>query len=420
MAIEVDYFAWEKWNNVYSNWHGYEHFYVQNGILVAKISYYRTIPEDVKPIITASYTFWAESDTAPITKLLCCMWHNRQTDYGLLRHYYYDVIELDEANAEAFHQDFSALPVPIEVDSEGMPYGDDRYMYHFDLVSRYGNKSYHWDTTSSNFFFSYPIGNDDKIFHVYHERLLNRCEALNAHRYPDTKAIRQIFAAYKKSFQLKVKQWKHQGRWPKLKVLQAYEHEKFPLAKKILEDFPSLELPEWEKLLDFKHYLPRFLECMAFDEDFTAEHETLLFTKLKEADLRSWDEDEQKAIADYFLALFKYSLSYYPSITMSVSSLLLRLSKLEMDLLPFLDYWESMIEYVDSLRHLGVFLETLIEENLADNLPSVLADWLPQPKLEKALIDAINVYQAKRPYAQEFVEALEILQLIRARRANGN
>jgi hypothetical protein len=417
MAIEIDYFAWEKWNhqNGYSN--GYkENSYLKNGVLVASVFYFRHMTQEIIPCLTTRYSFWAESENAPITKLLRCSWQNRKTENGFLRHYYYDVIDIDEATAQAFHQDFSAMPSPEPILTEYFSTTYHNYIYRIDLGVRYGDKSYNWSSGGSDFHFT--DAGASKIFGMSIENIINRCENLNAHRYPKTDALRQIIKAYEKSFRAKAKYMKYQGRWPKPKPLASYEGESFWQERKLLESFSTIDVQEWENFLDFKYYLSGFLKFMAFDEPFiqvfTAEHESILFSKLLEADLLTWDEDEQKAIHDYFLALFKYSLSYYPSITISASSLLIWLIKLEIDLEPFLVHWEDTFEHVDSLRHLGAFLEKLIEENLAENMPSVLSDWLGQASLEKALSDAISAYTGKRPYAHEFVVALENLQLIRA------
>jgi hypothetical protein len=413
MAIEVDYFAFArkqasnpKWNFAYYEYSytNAEQFgfagddsYIKNAVVVASIFYTRF------SLVPACYIFLAEQESTLITKLLRISWFY----YHPAKNFQYlDEIDIDEQLAQEFHQDFLQLPTPRRTMIEYFPSERDWYHFQAELGHIYGGKTYQEGSELSHF--DFEDTDTYKIFDAGFKQIIQRCQALTAHRHPDTKAIREAIRSYEASHRSQAEAIKtYKGIKPKkTKVLSS--------NKKLLEGYRSRNMKMQENFLDFKHYLPRFLEFVAFDRQSSAEHEAIVFSNLKQMSLQTWDAKEQKAMQNYFLALFKYSLSFYPSVTVSTSRILLGLSKLELDLEPFLDYWESTLPYIDSLRHLGAFLQTLIEENLVDNLPTVLLDWLGKATLEKALSDAINLYQAKRPYAHEFVEALENLQLIRA------
>jgi hypothetical protein len=412
MAIEVDYFAFDrrqasnpKWNSdyyeyTYSNAEKFgfaeDNSYIRNAVVIASIFYKRL------SLVPACYIFLAENENSPIKKLVRVSWFYL---HPLKNFHYLDEIDVDEKTAQEFHQDFSQLPSPRKALIEYLPSVLDGYDFQLDLGRIYGGNTYQEGTGYSHFDFA--EAGAYKIFDASFKRILQLCQALTPHRHPDTATIREAIRAYEAAHRSKAEAVKtYRGIKPKKsKVLSS--------DKKLLEDYRSRNLKMQENFLDFKHYLQRFLEFIVFDRQSSTEHETILFNNLEKMDLLTWDEDEQKAINDYFLALFKYSLSYYPSISVSTSTILLWLIKLGLDMQPFLDYWESSFEHVDSLRHLGAFLENMIEENLVDNLPRALSDWLAQAKLEKALSDAISSYQGKRPYAHEFLSALENLRLIR-------
>jgi hypothetical protein len=416
MAIEVDYFAWEKWCNR-MHLSDFLHLnlkksglgkdtYIHNAVLIAYILYSKS------SFLPVFYAFYADDESSAIRKLLIYSWSHRQSREAFSR--YYDVVELDEEISQAFNEDFASLPPPIPSITDIFGSIKESYYYNVELGSRYGEKSYNWSSHDSNF--SLPDGTH-KTFYTSIDRIINRCKSLNVHRYPSTEAISQSIVAYEKVFRSKAKYMKHQGRWPKPEVSPAYWPESFSDERKLLEASKLSDMQQWGNLIEFKYHLSGFLKAMAFDDvfqaNFTHEHETILFTKLNEADLSTWDEDEQKTIRDYFLTLFKCSLSHYPSIRTASSNLMLWFIKLDFDLAPYLAYWESTLIHVDSLRLLGAFLRMLIEENRSDSLPENLSLWLAQASLEKALEDAIAAYEGKRPYAHEFVEALENLRLIR-------
>jgi hypothetical protein len=422
MAIEVDYFAWEKWQQTehdfddYSRkwWHKLPYFFVdkgtqwrvKTGVLIASMFYIRgDMP------IAAVFEFFAENEAAPISKILRTAVTIRERNrVHIGSDVYYDELALDKETAVRLHKRFASLPEPGRggMDITSSRRRLDSYKVH--LASRYGVKAFDWSDGHENF--SLPDDSYTRFFSTI-DQILTICENLMPHRYPNAETIRQALETYEKAFQLKAKYMKHRGRWPHPKSSRYHRYD-----MEELESFKTKDMQESGNHIDFKYYLPRFLKFMAFDrpyiQEFTSEHETILFSKLLEAELHTWDEDEKKTLTDYFLALFKYNLSYYPSITLAASRLLLWLIKLELDLVPFLIHWEDTFEHVDSLRHLGAFLERLIDENMVDSLPNALADWLGQATLEKALSDAVNSYQAKRPYAPEFLKALENLQLIRA------
>jgi hypothetical protein len=153
MAIEIDYFAWEKWQQgihhedekvnefARKNLHQFAihgtSYRAKNAVLVAMIFYASNKQE------ASTYEFLAEDENAPIRKMLRTRWPENKVQI--------DASEVDEKTAERLHQLFSALPEPIYGSKEFRLEAEVHFAYDIHLP-RYGDKIFNWGHDYYNFF----------------------------------------------------------------------------------------------------------------------------------------------------------------------------------------------------------------------------------------------------------------------------
>jgi len=88
---------------------------------------------------------------------------------------------------------------------------------------------------------------------------------------------------------------------------------------------------------DFKHFLPRLFELLAFDE--RGLDEICLLRRLRYADWRKWPRLEQKAIETFLIAWWQSILSSDSGRT-SADDCLVSIAQVIDDLTPYLEAWE--------------------------------------------------------------------------------
>lgn len=109
-----------------------------------------------------------------------------------------------------------------------------------------------------------------------------------------------------------------------------------------LEGFASDLLMTWGDLADFKHFLPRLFEIVAFDH-FTDDHpdiETVLGA-LDRGEWSSWPTAEREAIGNFLRAFWTANLGSWPS-GYEIETVLASIAQAETDLSPYLAAWGSM------------------------------------------------------------------------------
>jgi hypothetical protein len=153
MVIEVDFSAWEKWQqgthhedekvNEYTKKNLYQfaingtNYRAKNASLVALI-YYAS-----NKTMTSTYDFVAEDEEAPIRKMLRTRWD----DKGKV---FIDASEIDAKTADTLHDLFRALPEPMYRSKEFREDADVHFAYHIHLP-RYGDKFFNWGHDYYNF-----------------------------------------------------------------------------------------------------------------------------------------------------------------------------------------------------------------------------------------------------------------------------
>ena len=126
----------------------------------------------------------------------------------------------------------------------------------------------------------------------------------------------------------------------------------------------------WGTVEDCKHFLPRLLELLAFDDHWSVEPE-IVIGKLRAADWRSWRRAEQEPIEGYLVALWQTVLASFPSsLGLNIDVCLCSIGRAVDALAPFLKFW-SHERSVSSLRHLADYLQenrwTLLKKGRLSN-----------------------------------------------------
>jgi hypothetical protein len=146
MAIEIDYEAWEKWQqgklhedeNVDKHMKSTPYYFAIHGTTwrakdadLAAVIYYVGNKE---PAIV--YELLAEAATAPISKLLKIHWNAENKVF-------IDAFDIDAENAEKLHELLASLPEPMLRNKE---FRSDaaHFVYQIQIGSRYGEKIYNW------------------------------------------------------------------------------------------------------------------------------------------------------------------------------------------------------------------------------------------------------------------------------------
>ena len=157
-----------------------------------------------------------------------------------------------------------------------------------------------------------------------------------------------------------------------------------------LEHFAFSAITTWGTTEDFKHFLPRLLELIAFDKRFYWSGEVI--SKLADAVFGNWKENEREAINNYFVALWNYVLSQYPSPSIYVDKLLKRLMNVTDKPDSFLLLWQNHSS-INALLHLSDFIQNEIRFNkspikivhLSERNTEKILLWLAQESIVKKL-----------------------------------
>lgn len=183
-----------------------------------------------------------------------------------------------------------------------------------------------------------------------------------------------------------------------------------------LDRFALKAIYTWGTIEDFKHFLPRLLELIAFEHHFF--WSGTVISKLAYAGFKNWDEQERKAVNKYLITLWNYILSQYPNSSIELSEFIDRLMDITDDLHPFLLIWQNHPS-INSLLHLSDFIANEIEFNkspikiihLSQENTVKFLHWLTRremiEKLEQSFFDSVD-----KSYADKLAIAIDILNAV--------
>lgn len=160
-----------------------------------------------------------------------------------------------------------------------------------------------------------------------------------------------------------------------------------------LDRFTFQAMSTWGMEADFKHYLPRILELMAFDcHSFSVAWGSLIISKLVDAGLAVAPEHERQSVLGYLHALWDYILDEYPSRSIEVWDFIERIH--HVDSLPYyLDVWQSRLSQQAAQYHLADFISYEFNlfrsgDGILRHKPEALLKWLVEPDKQAALEQA--------------------------------
>lgn len=193
-----------------------------------------------------------------------------------------------------------------------------------------------------------------------------------------------------------------------------------PLAELSPEDlgrFAWKVLTTWGSVEDLKHFLPRLLELMAWDECTPFERE-VLFGKLSLGGWTAWPDRERESVEKYLNAVWEDCLTSEAG-SVWLDELLCGLGHAVDNLNPFLTFWmnsrvstayANVVSYIDwntasllKRRHL-----TNSFWSDADQQMSQVVDWLASPATIRAL-EAVFSENPSSSFSDDLAGAIDRL-----------
>lgn len=192
------------------------------------------------------------------------------------------------------------------------------------------------------------------------------------------------------------------------------------LSGEDLSRFAFKALTTWGTADDLRHFLPRLLELIAFD-DLEVNPEIVL-GKLVYADWRSWPPTEQSAVERYADSLWRTFLASFPSAVPPLpdaDTALCTVAQVVDDLRPLLAYWQG-VPCIAHLRHLARFvvqdsghLMQTAASGFWEERPAQweqVRTWRRDPSLRQVLEEGFFRH-AHEPFADELAAAADALRV---------
>jgi hypothetical protein len=171
------------------------------------------------------------------------------------------------------------------------------------------------------------------------------------------------------------------------------------LSVKDVRHYSFNAISTWGDVRDFKHFLPRLLDLLAFHNL----NDSLLLAKFEYADWENWKKTEVEATEAYLRALWRFTLSDYPSPTITPYDFIFGAGRVLPDFAPYVDYWRNNLSQA-SLRHLAILIQ--LDMHHVRRIPE-LQSWLS----EKATRDSLeNAFFSDPEFENEFSWAVEVLE----------
>jgi hypothetical protein len=198
------------------------------------------------------------------------------------------------------------------------------------------------------------------------------------------------------------------------------------LSRNDLRDYAMDAVFTWGTGDDFKHFIPRLFELLAAPSEYGRDfvEPATVFGKLAyeswcSSPWRSWPEDEQRAVADYFRAVWDAALNSNPEDLPfdGAHGWIQAIGQAEHDLTPYLDDWLNA-SLVNAHRNLALMIT---HEGLPNaKSPSggywaghrqqwqELNNWLRLPEVRQKLASAVERW-SDSPVATELMDAAVLL-----------
>ena len=365
-----------------------------------------------------SYALYAEDENSRISLLSRSTWTINMIDYrtgDLTTHSDIDVAVSAE-QADEFDRWLSWFPEPqpLHMDISFDRWTENVQTYHVTLHEPYGEKHYRYGFNTRSF--TLPR-HSYKQWETRVNQLIDSFENLTGNINQVRPRLEEAIESYNQVFHNHGKYNKYQGRWkitPQYTFIYYYTYYRHYWYDFIAEDISD----DYLRQLDYRHYLVGFLWLVAF-EDIHLQSEQIdslvVFRKIGETDFSSWDEDEQEALHNYFMALWDYVLTYYPSLGIDAYTFIHGVGLTGADVTPYIEHWKQEIHRVEVSRHLAGYVEALFREyvesgrGVIDSVPMSLREWLRELGAGDYFLEQFMAYDGIRPFAEEFADASEAL-----------
>lgn len=218
------------------------------------------------------------------------------------------------------------------------------------------------------------------------------------------------------------------------------------LYKRPLKEISGAELvglaiggyEEWGSTKDYKHFLPRILDLLAFEPEAivgTFDASLILFNLYQSLPDPDWNNDQEiEVIEAYLLALWRVVLKNFPdflpteavllglSFILSTDDLFRGIALVVRNIEPFLKTWRDN-NSVGAFRHLSHFIISNSDsiwqawelrgywKPCLEKMQQIIK-WLLDPVTKQSLEQAFFDHFSE-PYAAEFSKAIEILESFR-------
>jgi len=108
----------------------------------------------------------------------------------------------------------------------------------------------------------------------------------------------------------------------------------------------------------------------------------IVFQKIGETDLSSWDDDEREALGNYLNNLWEYVLAYYPPLGMDAYTFIHGVQLTGAEVVPYVNHWKQELHRVEVTRHLAGYVQSLFEacaeqgDSVFGDVPISVRRWL--------------------------------------------
>ena len=193
-----------------------------------------------------------------------------------------------------------------------------------------------------------------------------------------------------------------------------------PLEELAVDDlamYAFKAMSTWGGVNQFKHFLPRLFELLAFDKDADRLWPEVLISKLDHAKWGQWPDNENAQVRSYLKALWQYALTEYPY-PVEISELLWGIARAGVDVREYLELWRNL-DTITAVRHLAEFVELahmtkknnghLSQGMLSADAQGTIERWLLSPETREKLESAFFANSEREEAASELSQAVQYL-----------
>jgi hypothetical protein len=363
------------------------------------------------------YTLYAKDKYSAITTLTRSIYSSNNVGKRVTNSYI--EVELSAEQAEQFHIWLSWFPEPQRLNMDISPgeWRSDVKNYSVTLHEPYGEKWYSlgWGNLSFRLSrHSYDQWEDNV------NQLIGSFEELTGNLNQVRPRLEEAIESYNQIFHKHGKYNIYQRCWnvPTSTYGYYYTYYRSYWYDFLTEDISDDHLRQ----LDYRHYLVGFLWLVAFQDVHLKLSERIdslvVFQKIGETDVNSWEIDEQEALHNYFRALWEYILVYCPSLGIDAYTFVHGVGLAGVDVTPYIEHWKQEFHRVEVSRHLAGYVRTLFEHyvqdgvSIFDTVPKILRRWLKEVAMGSYFLKQFVEYDGNHPFAQEFADASEALDVL--------